>query len=102
MLNTEEKISKLSAKIEELEIEIADAKRKGKSDGYIIAIRNELTELRKKENIILERTVEVSKTGNYIVYMIRYISNILLVSLFYYYYRIIRRLYLLSNLCCRM
>jgi len=52
-------IKKLKIKIEELENEIADAKKEKRSEAYLIVTKNELVELRKKENILLEKSQKI-------------------------------------------
>ena len=60
MTDLEEEIKAAKIKIEKLEDEISEAKKEGRSEAYIMSIRQELTatknqavELMKKDNIIL-------------------------------------------------
>lgn len=60
MPDLEEEIKAAKIKIEKLEDEISEAKKEGRSEAYIMSIRQELTatknqavELMKKDNIIL-------------------------------------------------
>ena len=50
-----DEIAVMKAKISELEERIAAAEMGGRSEEYIIVLRSELVELRKKENILLEQ-----------------------------------------------
>ena len=54
--NLEDKISRLEDKIEA-------AERDGRSEEYILSLRSELIELRKKENIFLEKFKQVGAVG---------------------------------------
>jgi hypothetical protein len=73
----DEEIALLKLKVGILEDEIVVAKKEGKSEAYLVASKNELVELRKKENILLEqqRTQE-SKLGIkfYSKYLILHLS----------------------------
>ena len=54
--NLEDKISRLEDKIEA-------AERDGRSEEYILSLRSELIELRKKENILLEKFNQIGAVG---------------------------------------
>ena len=54
--NLEDKISRLEDKIEA-------AERDGLSEEYILSLRSELIELRKKENILLEKFNQIGAVG---------------------------------------
>ena len=53
--NLQDKIERLEKKVADLEDELKAAKKDGLSEAYIIALRNNLVELLKKENILMEK-----------------------------------------------
>ena len=62
VLRLQENIGRLEKKIDDLEDEFKVSKKSGRSEAYIIVLeneivarKNEIVELRKKENIILEK-----------------------------------------------
>ena len=58
-----EKIIKVKGKIDSLENEIDEAKKEQRSEAYLIALRQQLIELRKTENILLE--ISHKRKGSY-------------------------------------
>ena len=64
MSNINEDIAAVKAKISELEDEIAAAKKEVPIfKEYILSLRSELIELRKKENILLEKFNQIGAVG---------------------------------------
>ena len=62
MAALDEEIKKLTTKIEAKESKIVEAEQCNRSEAYLIGLRNELIELRKKENILLGKS---QKSGIY-------------------------------------
>ena len=58
-----EKIIKVKKEIDSLENEIDEAKKEQRSEAYLIALRQQLIELRKTENILLE--ISHKRKGSY-------------------------------------
>ena len=63
MSNINQDIAAVKAKISDLEDRIEAAEKKGRSENYILSLRSELIELRKKENILLEKSNQIVTVG---------------------------------------
>ena len=55
IISLQETIGRLEKKIADLEDEFEVSKKSGRSEAYIIALKNEIIELRREKNILLER-----------------------------------------------
>ena len=66
MPTVDEEIAAVKTKISNFEDRITVAETGGRSEEYIISLRSELVELRKKENILLEKQMQL---GDDILYL---------------------------------
>jgi len=55
VLRLQENIGRLEKKIADLEDEFEVSKKSGRSEAYMIVLKNEIVELRREKNILLEK-----------------------------------------------
>ena len=63
MSKPEEDMSKLNKEIEDLKIKIAAAEAGEKSEPYLINLGQQLTELRREKNLLLDQSFKASTSG---------------------------------------